>query len=364
MTENLSIEIDFLPVGEGSKSGDAIALRYGLYESGKWQNQTIFIIDGGNSDSGDALVKHVSEVYKSNKVDRVILTHPDSDHASGLRNVIDELEVGKIWMHRPWRYWSDLKDAIVDNRVTKKSFEERLREAYQFTHEIEQKAIEKNIEIFPPYQGGYYTINEEKILTILGPGKDLYLDLVKASDKNPHLAVSESISKIITRSKNMFVYEDMTFETEHLAEEDEVTKEENDMSLILLLTVAGKKFLFTGDAGTRGLFNAITYASSINISLRDLSFFVVPHHGSRHNLSKGILKYINAGYAIISCSKKGEPSHPNKIVTNSLLRRQMNSYCTQGKILNYHSGPVPQRENYNSATPIPFSYSVEIPIEE
>jgi beta-lactamase superfamily II metal-dependent hydrolase len=363
MTENISIEIDFLPVGEGSRCGDAIAFRYGLFENGKWQNQTIFIIDGGNSDSGDALVKHVKEVYKSNYIDRVILTHPDCDHASGLRNVIDELGIGKIWMHRPWKYWSDLKDAIVDNRVTKKSFGDRLREAYQYAHDIEQKAIEKKIKIFHPHQGNYFAVYEEKILTILGPGKDLYLDLIKASDKNPHLEANESISKSITSGKKKLVYEDTTFATEHLAEKDEITKEENDMSLILLLTVAGKKFLFTGDAGTRGLFNAITYSTSNSISLRDLSFFDVPHHGSRHNLSKGILKYINADFAIISCSKNGEPNHPNNIVINSLLRRNMKSYCTKGEILNYHFGAVPIRDNYHSATPIPFSNQVEIPIE-
>src|SRR5688572_5263922 len=121
MTEANSLEIDFLPVGEENKSGDAIALRFGMYENRGWKSQTIFIIDGGDSDSGDALVRHVREVYKSDKVDRVILTHPDRDHASGLRNVIEELKVDKIWMHRPWNHWGDLKDSIVDGRVTKNS---------------------------------------------------------------------------------------------------------------------------------------------------------------------------------------------------------------------------------------------------
>ena len=35
-----ALEIDFLPVGENSKSGDAIALRFGLYEDLKWKNQS------------------------------------------------------------------------------------------------------------------------------------------------------------------------------------------------------------------------------------------------------------------------------------------------------------------------------------
>ncbi|HWB27617.1 MAG TPA: MBL fold metallo-hydrolase [Chitinophagaceae bacterium] len=107
-----ALEMDFLPVGENSKSGDAIALRFGTYESAEWKDQTVFVIDGGNATSGDALVKHVTEVYKTDTVDRVILTHPDGDHASGLRTLVDNSNVGKIWMHRPWNHWEDLKEFI------------------------------------------------------------------------------------------------------------------------------------------------------------------------------------------------------------------------------------------------------------
>jgi beta-lactamase superfamily II metal-dependent hydrolase len=362
MTINNSIEIDYIPVGEESKSGDAIALRFGQYENGTWKNQSVFIIDGGNSNSGDALVKHVKEVYNTTKVDRVILTHPDGDHASGLRNVIEELQVGKIWMHRPWHYWHDLKDSIVDGRVTKKSFTDKLREAYQYAHDIEELAISKKIEIFHPHQGGSFSSNDEKLLTILGPGKEFYLSLIQASEKTPEMKIAESITKSFAASNKKTVYEDMTFETENLSDIDEATSAENDMSLIMLLTVAGSKVLFTGDAGTQGLFNAIKYANANGFPLNDLDLFDVPHHGSRHNLSKGILKYINAKNSIISCAKKGEPSHPSPIVTNGLLRRNMNPHWTKGNLINYHNGAVPLRGGLNPVTPIPFSSTVEIPI--
>ena len=45
-----ALEIDFLSVGDNSKCGDAIALRYGTYELGKWTSQSVFVIDGGNAD--------------------------------------------------------------------------------------------------------------------------------------------------------------------------------------------------------------------------------------------------------------------------------------------------------------------------
>jgi beta-lactamase superfamily II metal-dependent hydrolase len=362
MIENFGFEVDFLPVGSGSKSGDAIALRFGEYQNGQWKNQTIFVIDGGDSNSGDALVKHIQEVYKSDFVDRVILTHPDGDHASGLRNVVKELKVGKIWMHRPWNHWAELKSSIIDSRVTEKSFGERLRASYQYAHEIERLAIEKKIEIFAPHQGRVFKNNNEPILRILGPGKDLYLSLVQSSEKSPHLENAFNTTKSFSNGKKTIAYENMSFETEHLSEEHEATSPENDMSLILLLTVGGVKVLFTGDAGTMGLYNAIRYATSQNINLRDLNLLDVPHHGSRRNLSKGILEYIHAEYGIISCAANSE-KHPSSIVTNSLLRRGITPYSTKRSKITWHNQLIQQRQGYNSATPIPFSNQVEIPVQ-
>lgn len=152
----------------------------------------------------------------------------------------------------------------------------------------------------------------------------------------------------------------MNFETEHLAEDHENTSAENDMSLILLLQVGGSKVLFTGDSGTRGLFEAIKFAMSKNISLKDLDIFHVPHHGSKHNLSKGILKYIGATYGFISCAKKGEPKHPSEVVTNSLWRRNIKPYLTKESLLTYHNDLVPKREEFFDAIPFPFSYYTEI----
>jgi beta-lactamase superfamily II metal-dependent hydrolase len=355
-----ALEVDFLPVGENSKSGDAIALRFGTYENSKWKNQTVFVIDGGNAASGDALITHVNEIYKTDKIDRAILTHPDGDHASGLRTVVEQLEIGKIWMHRPWNHWTDLKHSIKDGRITKDSFGERLKNAYQYAYEIEQIALKKKIEIFAPHQGCSYSQNDETILQVMGPGKDFYLSLIQTSDKTPHMGVSEGIAKSFSEAEKSKAIENMTFETENLSEEDEETSAENDMSLILYLTVAGSKILFTGDAGTMGLYKGIHHALESKIDLKQLNLLQVPHHGSKHNLSKGILKHLYAPHGIISCAKLGEPVHPSKIVTNALLRRKITPYKTQGLLITHRSLNVPIREGMVNATPVPFYSTVEV----
>ncbi len=77
--QTINYEIDFLPVGTGEKSGDAIALRI-------WNNlnQQVFVIDGGTKDAGKMLVQHIPAFCGTRAVDAVISTHPDGDHASGI----------------------------------------------------------------------------------------------------------------------------------------------------------------------------------------------------------------------------------------------------------------------------------------
>ena len=82
------IELDFLQVGDGERSGDAIALRYGSPLIGS----EVMIVDGGNKASGEELVRHVLGVYGTRTVQHVVNTHPDGDHA-GLTEVLENLDV-------------------------------------------------------------------------------------------------------------------------------------------------------------------------------------------------------------------------------------------------------------------------------
>lgn len=81
----MGYELDFLGVGEESKSGDAIALRFGnLF--GTRHEQTVVVIDGGFKSTGDSVVEHIRSHFNTGVVDVVISTHPDQDHINGLDN--------------------------------------------------------------------------------------------------------------------------------------------------------------------------------------------------------------------------------------------------------------------------------------
>src|SRR4051812_28369818 len=93
-------EVDFLavesPEGPGSKSGDAIAIR--------WKAPTedvIVVIDSGFTDVGDDVADHIQQYYASSYVDLVISTHPDVDHINGIARLMERLDVGEILLHQP-----------------------------------------------------------------------------------------------------------------------------------------------------------------------------------------------------------------------------------------------------------------------
>ncbi|GAK17676.1 hypothetical protein JCM19053_1312 [Vibrio sp. JCM 19053] len=95
----MGYEIDFLGVGEESKSGDAIALRYGNLH-GPRDEQTVVVIDGGFQSTSSKIIDHITTCFGTSKVDLVINTHADQDHINGLEMVLNELEVQELWIHQ------------------------------------------------------------------------------------------------------------------------------------------------------------------------------------------------------------------------------------------------------------------------
>ena len=105
-------EVDVLPVGEGEKSGDAIALRYST--TGSWSDQVVVVIDGGFGDDGEALVEHITRWYGTDQVDLVVSTHPDGDHVGGLRHVLEQLAVAELLVHDPRAHVTDIDGLALD----------------------------------------------------------------------------------------------------------------------------------------------------------------------------------------------------------------------------------------------------------
>jgi len=122
----VNFEIEFHPVGDGSKAGDAITVRYGTPGSYK-----VIVIDGGTDDSGARIVQHVKSVYGPHTiVSDVINTHPDLDHAGGLREVLRELPVERLWVHGLWYHAAAITDLFEDSRWTADGLARKIKGEY------------------------------------------------------------------------------------------------------------------------------------------------------------------------------------------------------------------------------------------
>lgn len=361
-------EVDFLPVGDGEKSGDAIAMRWGDLQSGDPQRQCVAVVDGGTKDSGEKLVSHIREFYGTEYVDVVVLTHPDGDHASGLTVVLEELRVGRVWMHQPWNHREEIMQVVMDGRVTPQSLEKRWRENLRFAHELEKLAISKKIRICEPVAGACGFADTGGRLIVLGPSQEYYRELLAAFRCTPAtafegllIAARKSISEGVR-----WVRETMTSETLVDPTPDDV-RPENNSSAILLLQVGDKSVMLTGDAGVPALSKACSYALTLGIDPRELALFQVPHHGSKHNIGPRMLDFLfgepgnpllKCPAALVSAAKQSDPRHPSRKVVNALLRRGVEVHTTQGETACLRHC-MPQRPGWVGASSLGFFDQVE-----
>ena len=342
-------EIDFLDVN-AKESGDAIPLRYKIGTETR-----IHVTDGGFQKTGDKIVEHINEYYdEPDTIDAVIVSHPDGDHAGGLRTVLENFKVSELWMLRPWDYVDELIDRFARFK-NKENLKKRLKEIYPNVAALEEIAEEEGILIYEPFQG-------KKIgdFTVLAPTKERYLDLIVESEKTPQ-ATRESIQASLAKAdSSQAAWGEEAFSSEE-------TSAENNMSVIQYANLCSEKILLTADAGRDALTEAADYAPWAGLILPGINHFQVPHHGSRRNLSTEILnrwlgevlpesqkpeKGTGSFTAIISASKDDE-DHPRKAVVRACIHRGAKVVSTEGKNLRT-SHNAPARDGWTAATPLDY----------
>lgn len=367
----MPFEIDFLPVGNGDRSGDAIALRYGGPDA-----YTIIVYDGGTKESGAKLVEHIKKYYGTDYVDHVVNSHPDGDHASGLSEILEKLQVGTLWLHRPWNYSKIILDYFKDGRITNESLRQRLQEKMASAYQLEQIALRNGIEIREPFQGA--SIGE---FHVLSPEKDWYVhELIADFSKSPDQKKSETaalqqptgglLRALSEAAKRAATWIADKWEIE-LLREDVKTSAENESSVVLYGYMQDYKhgILLTGDAGVNALGRAVDYLDINNVSApQSINFIQVPHHGSRHNVSTSVLDRIlgqrlpskPAKYEKFSFVSAGKESttHPRQMVVNAFLRRGVRVDATKGATKRHQRG-MPSREGWEASTPLEFAERVE-----
>lgn len=362
----MAYEVDFLGVGEESKSGDAIVIRFGNL-SGSRDEQTIVVIDGGFTKDGESLVEHVKTYYQTDVVDVVISTHPDQDHINGLFAVIEKLDVKRLWIHKPWDEPYGLADLFNDGRVTDNSIGERLKESLEAAYQLVKLAEKKNIIIEEPFTG----LSHENV-RVIGPTNEYYKTLLTQLEGMPSVKNAEdSFIREIMAGAEGFIKKAINWVTsiwgEDKLDDNDNTSAKNNTSVITQIIVDEKRLIFTGDAGITAL-NAAADEIENCLSGANLSFIQVPHHGSKRNVgpsvlnriigepvAEGVMKSITA---IASTAKKGEPKHAHKAVLNAFTHRGVKVLSTRGSGICHVSG-IDLRKGWNSLKAEPYHYSYE-----
>lgn len=351
-------EIEFLDV-ESNKSGDAITVRYELQGS-----TYIHVVDAGFQATGDSVVAHVRKYYGAQaKINHAVASHPDGDHAGGLRAVLENMAVERLWMLRPWLYADELLPRFSRFKSAE-NLKKRLKEVYPNLAALEEIALAQKIPISEPFQGA-----KIGAFTVMAPTKTRYLELIVTSERTPEVVkeaeaagfdaaryVGELIARAVAFVKAAWGAE--TFSTEE-------TSAENEMSVIQYAQLCGKKVLLTADAGRGALKEALSYAPSIGLQLPGIDRFQIPHHGSRRNVSTELLdawlgprlaakpaKGSELFIAIVSSAKKDE-DHPRKAVVRALIHRGAKVLATEGESVRTGVNTT-KREGWGPAVPMEY----------
>jgi beta-lactamase superfamily II metal-dependent hydrolase len=360
-----SYEIDFLPVSNNGRSGDAICMRYG--SRGHYK---VMVYDGGTEESGHALVKHIHEHYGTDFVDYVVCSHPGANHASGLLVVLREMQVGELWMHRPWAYSKRIASHFEDASLADKSLAEHLQRKMTALYALEQLAFRRGIPLYEPFLGN--TIGE---FDVLSPSRNWYAyGLIPEFETAPEKRQSsvtgdggmlwKNIAETARQTASS-IAESWDVET---LREDVCTSVENESSVVLFGMLGDTGVLLTGDAGIQALSAAADYAEAKKVPIADyVNLVQIPHHGSRNNVSPSVLdrligpKSAAPGKprltAYVSAARESE-THPRKAVVNAFIRRGAKVIVTKGTTkCHYHN--IDRRRGWEPVELLKFSRQVE-----
>lgn len=277
-----------------------------------------FVIDGGTKKNSEAMINHVNK-YHNGQIDLAICTHPDTDHIGGLINLMEQCNVEHLFLNDPRDVLSE--DILFQKARSNLNPDEvsLFKSAFERIDELKKQAEYQNTKHHP---STFSNINPRFIwggwnVYILGPSQNFFNDIWLSEDVVRDWFNSDFINRLVANQPQTSTLDDPAIDT----------KPVNNSSIILLIEGYGKKYLFTGDAGKRAIREAMTMRDISN-----LTWFDVPHHGSRRNLDTQIINHLAPRVAYIS--SPGTDKHPRTTIVRALQKAGTHVYstCKHGSI--------------------------------
>lgn len=243
---------------------------------------TVILSDCGSSDVSKVGEYRLFSALKQKGillVDMAVVSHMDSDHISGIRELLEKMPVyqGETRFAAEYAGTVGIKELVLP-KVEKKS------EAYL---ELEKLALTKQVALRYIQAGELLHREENFMMECLYP--------------------------------------------------DRATESENDTSLVFLLQTPQLLVWLMGDAGTASEEELLAVLAHVNMqTLREEKLVVlkVGHHGSKTSSGERFLRFIRPDAAVISCGYHNSYGHPNEEVVDRILKTGATLYRTdlQGAI--------------------------------
>lgn len=179
-TNNDLLKVHYLDVGQG----DSIFIEL--------PNNETMLIDAAESYQSENIINYLKNLNYQ-KIDYVIGTHPHTDHIGGLKDIINNFEIGKIYMPKvvsTTKTYESLLMAIKDKNL-------KINTAKAGTSIIDTDALKINI--LAPNSETYTELNNYSVVTKITYGSTKFLfmgDAEKLSENEIKENVSADIIKI------------------------------------------------------------------------------------------------------------------------------------------------------------------------
>lgn len=304
--------IEMLPAG----NGDALWIEYGPEGAAR---PFRLLIDGGTAPTYDFLRARIAALPKDQRrFELLVVTHVDADHIEGaVRLLQDEslnLEFGDVWFNG----WKHLQPDVLGGPAGEVLGMLLETKAIPWNHLFGDKAVivPPDGELSPvPLPGGLH-------LTLLGPTRRELDRLRPVWEKQVRVegmvpGVVKDAQDYLARTPRLRVPPDLlgglAAAVKDLARTpfDPDTSEPNGSSITLLAEFDRKTAVLAGDAhggvmegGVRRLLQERA------VDHLEIDAFKLPHHGSKHNVSPGVVPLLPAARYLFS-SNGARFGHPD-----------------------------------------------------
>jgi len=336
------LQIDMLPVGDS----DALIVEVDTNGS-----HDVILIDGGrNWEDGERVIRQL-KTYYDNRIDHLVLSHIDAEHARGLVHIVESLDpeqIGHAWVPRLEHHGVDSHRAVLTARrigrdaesTAVRSMAQHVADSVQVTQELLHRLEQRGIPTDEAFADGNNRVGP---MEVVGPTTEFFEECVQFYGDREMLdqVVEQGVSFRRRRTTGVAPVEADAV----LREASDDPETQKQASLLLLLEYEGDKYLFTGDAGRRAFARC-----PARDRLADLHWLKVPNHGNKHNLDPELLDLFHPALAYISTSGIGINPHPDLLT--ALRNRGAVVYTTAGSGNVWHRrGDVPPRKGFETRRP-------------